>query len=85
MLPNNVKNTQSSSEWITKVKSQAATEAVKQVTARWNLTAFILIKMALHSCTIFMKEHFIIQTQTSAEWITKVKSQAAKESQQDGI
>ena len=28
-----------------------------------NLIAAILIKMGFHSCTIFMKEHFIIQTQ----------------------
>ena len=31
------------------------------------------------------KEYFVIQTQTSSEWITEVMSQAAKESQQGGI
>ena len=34
-----------STEWITEVMSQAAKEAI----ARWNLTTFSLIKMALHA------------------------------------
>ena len=42
--------TQTKTEWITEVMSQAA----KEVTAGWNLTAFILTRMTLHACTIFM-------------------------------
>ena len=60
-------------------------QAAKQVTKRLNLSVFILFKMALNSYTIFIKEYFIIQIQTSAERITEVMSQAAKESKQDGI
>ena len=39
-----------------------SSQAAKQVTKRWNLAAAILIKMGFYSCTISMKEHFIIQT-----------------------
>ena len=44
------KNFKTSAEWITEVMSQAA----KEVTAGWNLTAFILTRMTLHACTILM-------------------------------
>ena len=42
--------TKTSVDWITEVMSQAA----KEVTAEWNLTAFILTRMTLHTCIISM-------------------------------
>ena len=54
-----VESLKTSSEWITEVMSQAA----KEVTAGWNLKAFILIRMGLHSWPKFPKEYFLIQIQ----------------------
>ena len=39
-----------------------SSQAAKQVTKRWNLAAATLIKIGFYSCTISMKEHFIIQS-----------------------
>ena len=52
--------------------SQAAIE----VTAGWNLTASIFIKMALHSCAIFMalKKKYLSKKSISKMKISKWKS-----------